>query len=427
MRTRLFVFGTLLTIVGCKLANRQASQVQSSDNASLVEMQTGCKIEDSVQKGTYYRKTRSIEAFSGAEGIMRVPEFKEDPKRYLYTSVKDSLNQPDHDGSLDRGSLYTGGHSKNKNGKHFEIDAGLKWAPVHDEKKARILVDETVTTWEQKMNPSNWYKLSETIVKVDSLRQPWREDVVPTLADSKGTVLATGREDIRAYVLANKLTYLFAFKPFVRTSNQNQYATLDTITKQQVMDKATNKYRDLTLYELGDSEKIDGKVVQRYHQWFDETPFFYLPGDEVKFSLTHDEVGYFTLTFDSLRTGQLIGFKFYQEGFDSLKNVFSFKRVTSIDQYRLGQFDNTRMNNAGATVTALPTQASYLNGGWLEFYLLTNQKDGAVKKVPMADNNCVVTRPEDLVPSYERIFRLKEVDPLKGREILDIIPGVSGK
>lgn len=376
----------------------------------------GCSVEVSPWLGAYYRKVRSLEKYSGLFGTIKVPHFSEDRSRYLTVDSTQLKNRPDWDGPLDRANVYVGAHSTD-----HHIDAGIGWSQVTAENRSRVLVDSNQRTWEAKTNPKNWYRLHENIIKIVIPAQPWREVVDPVLKDPTGNTVATGRENIRAYVAAHELSYLFAFKPFVRTSNHIYRATSDKVTKEVVYDEFEKKNREATIYDVGDSEVINSRRQRRFHQWFNDTPFFFAPGDEVKISLTH--VGSeFTLKVSSAKSDQLVWFKFFQQGFDSSEDIYSFKRVTSIDQYRMDA-DGTRVANEGPEVSALPTQASLVNGGWQNFYVLS-QQGYAPAYTPLAKANCVNTRPRDLFIDYMKIFNVRAIDPREGRELIDITPSL---
>lgn len=415
MKTRACFLVSLVLALTVSEVNAHA---EASDIQAMGGDPSGCQVEYSSWRGAYYRKVRSAEKYSGLVGTIKVPAFVENASRVLKVTSGNLQNRPDWDGTLDRPSLYVGAHSSS-----YQIDTGIGWAPVKDGDAPRVLARREHSQSQSRYDRTQWFRLYEKIVKTQNSAQPWAEEFEPYLKSPSGDIVARGRENIRSYVDENKLDFVFAFKPFVRTSNTVHRGALDKVSVETVWDEFEQRERTASVYELGDSEVVDGRVVPRFHQWFNDTPFYYVPGDEIEIQLTH--LGReFVLKLHSKQKKELVWFKFHQEGFESAFDVYSFKRVTSIDQYRLSSV-GTRVANEGAGVGAIATSAKLVGGGWADFYVLSSegsQGSSSGRRTPLANSNCFNTRADDLASRYLEVFRVQAFDVTNGREFVDILP-----
>ena len=312
---------------------------------------SGCPVEISSWTGAYYRKWRSPARFDGFYGVAILPTYRTDPNRYYHVDHRDANQKQRWEGPMDHTSLYVGASNPDTNS---EIDTGITFEQVWDSQKRLILTKAADIVGGS--DPSGWYRvaLNPSIV----------------LTDPRGEVLAKGWPAIEEKVRQEKLHYYFAFRPFYR-------------------------YNDST-----------GNV------WNSESDLFFLPGERPQISLTHQG--------NNFRIAVVSGAKSYVRefrvlGFSDHGRGYPFKRVNSIDQYRLLS-NGLIKGNEGPTVRVIPTKAAAIRTGWQEAWLL--KSDGG--RVPFTAPNAINTRGRDTAPQYDKIFHDRSGIGANGGELFDI-------
>ncbi|HBA60272.1 MAG TPA: hypothetical protein DCZ92_05560 [Elusimicrobia bacterium] len=186
-----------------------------------------------------------------------------------------------------------------------------------------------------------------------------------------GGKLASGSAAVTAMESSLKLKPLMAFRPFWRTTG---------------MEKP-----DWHNPPLGAKNNI----------------YFY-PGERIKMALNYIGGGKFRLYVSA--QGRDFSVTFAQKGFERTR---SFKRINSIDQFRLE--NGKRVGNEGHDV--VPTKTRVTGASWSTTSILL----GSGAAVPFSGTHCVEQRGRDTNARYSEIFRSSGWTPAGG-ETLDITP-----
>jgi hypothetical protein len=304
--------------------------------------------------GAYYRKIVGLPG-STSRGIaaeLVLPRFAADPAR-AYSPKSPALAW--QLGPLDRASAYLGGNGAGK-----ELDAGLTWRRVYDDRARPAFTDRA--------DGSDGRDPRRRFFAAGSAAEP-------TIEDGTGAAAASGARAVAA--LMEKLRPDFAFRPFWRTTNGggNQW----------------NPAKEAT-----------GDAV-----------YFY-PGEAVSMRLTLASDETFRMEIAAESGGSRFATTFRQEGFRAGPGAPAhvFKRVNSIDQYAL--VDGAREGNEHADV--IPTKAEARGLRWDRVSVLEETRDA-----PLAGAGCVEIRGHDTNPAYARVFLVADLTP-EGGESVDIIP-----
>lgn len=144
------------------------------------------------------------------------------------------------------------------------------------------------------------------------------------------------------------------------------------------------------------------------------TNFYFYPGEEYVMRTQVIQAGKVQLRVRSV-TDPLKNFRidFDQPGF-GLGQAQSFKRVNSIDQFRIDQ--GKRVGNE--RLDAIPTSTTALGGAWTRVDILDSA--GAPLR-PMAGDNILQIVAEDLLQVVSSVFRVTGASNV-GAEIVDIVP-----
>ncbi len=95
----------------------------------------------------------------------------------------------------------------------------------------------------------------------------------------------------------------------------------------------------------------------------------------------------------------------------------SFKRVNSIDQFRLINENGVLTRRGNENQTVLPTLTTARDAEWISFFLLRN----AGEEMPFVGSAFTEVRGRDTNPNYEEIFLVSDTSP-SGGERISIIP-----
>ncbi len=334
-------------------------------------------------KGAYFYKVSSPSSsrntgVTGA-GVLPVPSF--DPAR-MHSPAFDAGEDEYARGPLDIPSVYVGG-----NGGGFELDAGLSWSRVLDPRLTPLWTD--LPGGSDLRSAAHRFAISDgqtTLLATDGngrVLEIYATDgsavmSVNDLAGKKVDLVAQDGTTVSGGVV---LQADFAFRPFWRTI---------------VRQNGTN-----------------------VNQWANPEPgdpgfqFFY-PGERFTMSLETVKRDTMRLRIASLDdTAAVTDETFEQAGFGE-GSAASFKRVNSIDQFRVSS-NGAKKGNEGNP--AIPTATRVQDGRWDDFYLL----EGGTR-VPFTGPSFVEKREGEFSSSeFESIFHRSGFNSAGG-EALDIDP-----
>jgi len=304
--------------------------------------------------GAYFRKLLSTPAHkvAGIKAKGTLPKVTFDAARYY----KPAAGQPAwQEGPLDRPSVYLGASTGRK-----ELDCGLSWDRVFDPAGNPMYTD--LPGMSDGNRPDRRFVVAKNF-----------NDTV--LKDANGKLIVEGKQAIDKLLAEKKIQPDFAFRPFWRTTN-----TGETPWNSPPKNSPENKY-------------------------------FY-PGEKVSMTLELKAKDTFVLSFKA--QGREFRKEFKQEGFDpdGKQNQASFKRVNSIDQFRV--VSGKRAGNEGRRIIATGTKA--VGAVWESVLLVLKGKE-----VPMTGAYCSEIRGGDTAGNYKNIFRISGQNE-QGGESLDIIP-----
>ncbi|MCX5786583.1 MAG: hypothetical protein NTX59_12955 [Elusimicrobia bacterium] len=344
----------------------KVSAINPSGAAPAVPVSCSRSVTERGAGGAYFRKLVSAPAYKAmgikAKGIL--PKVNFDAKRYY----KPSAGQPAwQEGSLDRPSVYLGASTGRR-----ELDCGLSWDRVFDSNGNPMYTD--LPDMSDGNRPARRFVIAKKF-----------NDVV--LKDANGTIIAEGQAAIDKLLAEKKLQPDFAFRPFWRTTNSG-----GTAWNSPPYNSPKNKY-------------------------------FY-PGEKIDMALELKAKNTFILSVKA--PGREFKSEFRQDGFDPVSKQYSasFKRVNSIDQFRM--LNAKRAGNEGRRV--IRTEAKALGASWesVRLILPANTSGGSAyggrgKEVPMTGRYCSEIRGGDTAPNYKNIFRISGQNE-RGGESLDIVP-----
>ena len=305
--------------------------------------------------GAYYRKVTSA-ASSDWKGIQLegvLPQVNLDPARATYNGDKNDLQADPTAGPLDRPSVYTGGHGDGNR----EVDCGLSWDRVWNAPKQGSFTDKTRASDDR--DPSKRY-FEDT------------RNGQPVVLDGTGAVRAEGQAQVTTFLADKQMD--FAFRPFIRDS-QGHWIT----------------------------PQPPGSANDRY---------FY-PGEDIKMTLTSVDATHLQLEVDLVGSDYSYKQVFAQDGFGPGTQP-SFKRVNSIDQFRLVTGPDgkpARKGNEGRSV--IPTSTVLSDADWNKASMLT--REGG--QVPMVGQQFTEVAGSDVFSHYDQIFKVSPTTSQGGEEI----------
>jgi hypothetical protein len=306
-------------------------------------------------RGAYFRKV-SGPASTRYRGIAlrgRLPRVELDPARW---HVPADGEQAYMEGPLDRPSVYVGG-----NGGGHEIDCGLTWDRVYDERGRATFTDAPAGS--DGRDPARRF----VVAGADPL----------VLEDGAGRkVEGEAARALRARARAN-----FAFRVFWRTTNPDEGNTW----RQPAVGSKENVY-------FYPAERIDMRV-------------FSVAANRLRLELGRPG-----------GAGPWFATEVRQVGFGT-GAAQRWKRVNSIDQFREVVEGERRLRRGNEGRDVLPTRSRALGAVWDEVVLLG--ADGS--RTPMAGAGFTEVRGGDTAGRYASIFgRSRTTD--RGGETLDITP-----
>lgn len=329
-------------------------------------------VVDAGVSGAYFRKISSGQnaANIGVKGAGTLPELSFDPVRD-FVEGQPLNRQFEHfkTGPLDRPSVYVGGNVKHQ----AEMDVGLVWD--------RVYTKEGLATYTRpNAASSDGGNPGEQLVR----RRNPTNHVEQILIDGNGTVHAVGKPDIDAMVFDGEVVPNFAFRPFWRTI----FAGKNTWRNAPVVSTGSQP-RNVYFYP-GDAFEIELRVVGLHNIFFKVAR----PGE--------GEEGSCQITFAQDRFG---------EG-----AAQSFKRVNSIDQFRLINDGGALARKGNENQIVLPSKTTARNATWTSFTLLRETAE-----IPFSGQFFTEVRGSDTNANYKDIFKVSGSNA-DGGETLSIIP-----
>lgn len=306
-------------------------------------------------RGAYFRKV-SGPASARYRGIAlrgRLPRVELDLARWHTPADGEQAYM---EGPLDRPSVYVGG-----NGGGHEIDCGLTWDRVYDERGRATLTD--APSGSDGRDPTRRFVV--------------RSDAPLVLEDGAGRAIeGEAALALRARVRAN-----FAFRVFWRTTNPDE----GNVWRQPAVGSKENVY-------FYPAERIDLRV-------------FSVAANRLRLELGRPG-----------GAGPWFATEVRQAGFGT-GAAQRWKRVNSIDQFREVQDGGRRLRRGNEGRDVLPTRSRALGAVWDEVVLLG--ADGS--RTPMAGASFTEVRGGDTAGRYASIFGRSPTND-RGGETLDITP-----
>lgn len=319
--------------------------------------------------GAYFRKVSSGQSpfNSGVKGKGTLPLLEFDPDRFFVHGEPGKRNYEHFQtGPLDRPSVYVGGNVQSA----AELDVGLVWDRVYD--------TAGLATYTFKGNFTDGGDITKRLVRKRSAQ----DHQTQILVSGDGEVHATGKIEIDALLFNGDIVPNYGFRPYWRTIHQQQ-----------------NTWHNPPIIRTG-SQPLN---------------VYLFPGQVFEMSLR--VVGLHQLTFKvGAPGGEVCQVTFPQDRFGEGASQ-SFKRVNSIDQFRLVYSDGAWVRKGNEREIVIPTLTTAKAAEWEFFNLI--RSDGT--EIPFAGQNFTEVRGGDTHSRYADIFKISNQNA-QGRETLSITP-----